>query len=120
MAREILREDPTNKLGVLTVDWSEGATGGITLTRYNPPAANTRYVGVATERIITQLGGADLEVHCIGHSLGAHTCSFLGNAVKDDTEFSKQKVDRITGMDPACPQNIHIIQNIFLFFSVRS
>ena len=68
------------------------------MLNYDPPAANTRYVGIATEKIVKQLGGAALTIHCIGHSLGAHTCSFLSNAMELD--YGK-KLDRITGMDPA-------------------
>ena len=71
---------------------------------YNPASANTRYVGVATERIIRQLNQEDdIYIHCIGHSLGAHTCGFLGNAIKDDESYKKASLDRITAMDPAGP-----------------
>ena len=32
-------------------------------------------------------------IHCIGHSLGAHTCGFFGNAVEEDKIYSKDKVN---------------------------
>ena len=77
------------------------ATGNL---YYLPAAANTRYVGVATERVIKQLvQNDDIEIHCIGHSLGAHTCSFLGNAIQHDSSYTKNSLDRITAMDPAGP-----------------
>ena len=96
MAVEVLAADTTQQLGVITVDWEEGAGGS-----YGPAAANTRYVGIATERIVKQLGGAAMSVHCIGHSLGAHTCGFLSNAM--ETDYG-EKLDRLTGMDPAGPR----------------
>jgi len=40
-------------------------------------------------------------VHCVGHSLGAHVCSFLGNALQSATG---SKMFRLTGLDPAGPQ----------------
>ena len=61
----------------------------------------TRYVGVATERVVKQLNPQ--YIHCIGHSLGAHTCGFFGNAIVADAFYMKTTLDRITGMDPAGP-----------------
>ena len=110
MADLILKHDAKVD-AVLTVDWELGAFPpticgkGVFGANYDEAAANTRYVGVATERIVRQLdqveGGAFL--HCIGHSLGAHTCGFFANAVEKDESYSKAKVDRITAMDPAGP-----------------
>ena len=110
MADLILQHDPKVD-AVLTVDWEAGAFPpticgkGVFGANYDEAAANTRYVGVATERVVRQLdqveGGAYL--HCIGHSLGAHTCGFFANAVEADGTYSKDKVDRITAMDPAGP-----------------
>merc|ERR1711971_416234 len=80
-------------LHVLAVDWSEGAS--ISVPAYTPAAANTRYVGVATERIVRQLNPQ--YIHCIGHSLGAHTCGFFGNAIVADDFYTKKTLDRITG-----------------------
>jgi len=66
---------------------------------------NTRYVGVATEWVVKQLHQEDdVFIHCIGHSLGAHTCGFFGNAVTNDTDYpAKTLIDRITALDPAGP-----------------
>ena len=100
LARDIVASDPRPDLYVLTVDWSEGAAASFPHI-YETAAANTRYVGVATERIVSQLRPDTL--HCIGHSLGAHTCGFLSNAMEADTEYRGKKVDRITAMDPAGP-----------------
>ena len=85
MANLILEHDTVHQpgLAVLTVDWSAGADH---LLCYEKAAANTRYVGVATQRVVKQLNMAeDVYIHCIGHSLGAHTCGFFGNAFTNDT-----------------------------------
>lgn len=93
MAREITENDRTEHLFVLTVDW------GKQFTNYTAAAASTVYVGVAAERIVKQL---DPEyIHCIGHSLGAHACGFLGKAIRNDTSYRKKSLDRLTALDPA-------------------
>jgi hypothetical protein len=45
-----------------------------------------------------------LYVHCAGHSLGAHSCGFLGkHLIADNTDPHSRELDRISGMDPAGP-----------------
>ena len=110
MSEEIFRNDRRPNLAVLTVDWRKGAGVqprswfGIDLdpiASYNRAAANTRYVGVAAARFIADLAlTGEGRVHCIGHSLGAHTCGFLANALED----GGMRMWRITGLDPAGPQ----------------
>ena len=109
MSEKILSEDKRDNLSVLTVDWRKGAgTRGWWDfdydSAYNRAAANTRYIGAVTQRFIRNLEithRSKVKVHCIGHSLGAHACGFLGNEMEDDT---KEKLWRITGLDPAGPQ----------------
>ena len=59
MAELILKHDTTTGLAVLTSDWGKGANPGIPGhdigCNYNQAAANTLYVGVATERVVKQL-----------------------------------------------------------------
>ena len=101
MANLILEEDTRPGLAVLTVDWSEGAAH---MLHYEVAAANTRYVGVATERVVRQINQVEeVSIHCIGHSLGAHTCGFFGNAVTEDETYKPSQIDRITALDPAGP-----------------
>ena len=73
---------------------------------YNKAVANTRSIGLATQNMLDclerdQLSETHLEVHCIGHSLGAHVCGFLGNALEASTG---SKMFRVSGLDPAGPQ----------------
>ena len=110
MANLILEKDKVHQpgLAVLTVDWE---LGGDLWTRGSGGAAsaNTRYVGVATERVVKQLHQEEEEeeelyIHCIGYSLGAHACGFFGNAVTNDTDYpAKSLIDRITSLDATGP-----------------
>merc|ERR550519_1340256 len=93
MANLIIDHD--EDVAVVTVDWREGAAAD-PFFFYLQAAANTRYVGIATARIIDQLRKLKPKTrfHCIGHSLGAHICGFVGK---------ETAIDRISGMDPAGP-----------------
>ena len=108
MKDEIFENDPRENLAVLTVDWSKGASASLwdPAGSYNKAVANTRYIGLATQKMLgclerDQLRETHLEVHCIGHSLGAHVCGFLGNALEASTG---SKMFRVSGLDPAGPQ----------------
>eukprot|EP00092_Neocalanus_flemingeri_P104760 GFUD01134224.1.p1 GENE.GFUD01134224.1~~GFUD01134224.1.p1 ORF type:complete len:1144 (-),score=169.25 GFUD01134224.1:293-3652(-) len=116
--QEIFDADTHQNLGILIVDWKKGAEfdwndlnpknlikKGLFGTYYQA-AANTRYVGIATERILRQIDHNGT-IHCIGHSLGAHVCGFLGQEIKEDSEYSKKIMERITGSDPAGPNFFH-------------
>ena len=41
-----------------------------------------------------------INIHCIGHSIGAHVCGLLGKIINAEL---KVKLTRITGLDPAGP-----------------
>ena len=105
MKKMIFENDPRKNLAVLIVDWKEGASLVLLDAEgsYNKAVANTRYIGLATERYIQCLQSNDpnIEVHCIGHSLGAHVCGFLANEMESSTG---SKLLRVTGLDPAGPQ----------------
>ena len=106
MLRKIFSHDPRTNVAVLVVDWSHGAGFALDKSFYHQAAANTRYVGAATALIVRQIDqmerSSDLTVHCIGHSLGAHVCGFLGASLEADSSYVR-KLDRITGSDPAGP-----------------
>jgi hypothetical protein len=81
------------------VDWGAGAEFPL----YNNASTNTRLVGRQLGLFINDMRNVyyskvpkQLSVHCIGHSLGAHTCAFASNT-------AKIRFNRITGMDPAGP-----------------
>ena len=79
---------------VFVVDW-----GGGSLALYTQATANTRLVGLEIANYIQflkrEFGVKEADVHCIGHSLGAHVCGYTGEKIRG--------LGRITGLDPAEP-----------------
>lgn len=79
---------------VLRVDWGDGSR-----PMYYQATANTRVVGLEighfVNTLIEKLHLDPSKVHCVGHSLGSHTCGYGGEQVKG--------MGRITGLDPAGP-----------------
>ncbi|XP_033196633.1 pancreatic triacylglycerol lipase [Bombus vancouverensis nearcticus] len=93
---ELLTKEDSN---VVIVNWIGGAG-----PPYTQAVANTRLVGAMTARLAYQLievGRVDsTRIHCIGHSLGAHTCGYIGYTLRQTYDH---KLGRITGLDPAEP-----------------
>nr|XP_012137157.1 PREDICTED: pancreatic triacylglycerol lipase-like isoform X2 [Megachile rotundata] len=90
MKELLLRED----CNVVVVNWIGGAG-----PPYTQAVANTRLVGAMTARLAYQLievGRIDpAKMHCIGHSLGAHTCGYVGYTLRQRYDY---KLGRITGI----------------------
>lgn len=90
MMRELLIRDDVN---VVIVSWIGGAG-----PPYTQAVANTRLVGAMLGRLASQIiQTAHVQpsrVHCIGHSLGAHTCGYLGYNLR--VQYG-HKLGRITG-----------------------
>ena len=82
---------------VFAIDWSEGAKD----INYFQSAADARAVGLLVadfiHKLTTLIGVSPSSMHCIGHSLGAHTCGFVGKNIKSP------KLAQISGLDPAGP-----------------
>jgi pancreatic triacylglycerol lipase len=85
---EILAKE--KDVNVFIVDWGDGAMNKDYLTA----VFNMRITAQRLADFIKNSGIDPLNVHCIGHSLGAHACGFAGKV---------KKFGRITGMDPAGP-----------------
>nr|CAD7399262.1 unnamed protein product [Timema poppensis] len=87
--------DVKGDMNVFLVDWSGGG-GSI---KYWKAVANTRVAGKSlarfVQRLITKGGASPGDFHLIGHSLGAHICSYAAVTVGG--------IARITGLDPAQP-----------------
>ena len=60
---------------------------------YRKAAANTKVIGAHLSKLASVLDSTT--VHCIGHSLGAHTCGYFGQDFK--------KLDSIIALDAAGP-----------------
>jgi len=104
--------------GAIIVDWHQGSSVDLTslkgstastifselinLGPYHQAAANTRYVGAALAIVTENIRKikTPMTTHCIGHSLGAHVCGFLGKTLHT---MGAEKLNRITGLDPAGP-----------------
>lgn len=100
MAKALFESEPDRTATVIVLDWSEGSS-----PPYVQAAANTRIVGAITGHLLhtlaEELNMPNLDkVHLIGHSLGAHLCGYTGFYLQRDF---KEKVGRITGLDPASP-----------------
>lgn len=80
---------------VILVGWGNGAAA----PNYFDAASNTRGTGRATGLLVNSIRkvtNTKQRIHCIGHSLGAHTCGYASNS-------ALIRFDRISGMDPAGP-----------------
>ena len=80
-----------NDVNLISVDWKDGAAP----PNYPKAASNTRLTARGIADFLKSSGIDQTQVHCIGHSLGAHVCGFAGNI----TRFK-----RISGIDPAGPK----------------
>ncbi|CAF0827221.1 unnamed protein product [Rotaria sordida] len=93
---ELLKLKNDEKSDVIVVDWG----GGAKFPFYANAVANTRLVGKLIGLFLKKLhklkGISYDKIHCIGHSLGAHTCGFTSNTVDN-------QLARISGLDPAGP-----------------
>lgn len=89
--RELLLKEDAN---VVVVSWIGGAG-----PPYTQAVANTRLVGAMTGRLASQLiqkgNVSPNRMHCIGHSLGAHTCGYVGSNLRVQYGY---KLGRITGV----------------------
>ncbi|XP_016090170.1 lipoprotein lipase-like isoform X3 [Sinocyclocheilus grahami] len=79
---------------VIVVDWLDRAS-----KHYPTSAENTGLVGADVAKFVNWLEEMDYpleKVHLLGYSLGAHVAGVAGN-------LTNNKVNRITGLDPAGP-----------------
>ncbi|XP_016421981.1 lipoprotein lipase-like [Sinocyclocheilus rhinocerous] len=79
---------------VIVVDWLDRAS-----KHYPKSAENTGLVGADVAKFVNWLEEMDYpleKVHLLGYSLGAHVAGVAGN-------LTNNKVNRITGLDPAGP-----------------
>jgi len=80
---------------ILLVDWSQAADTGL---NYVLAQSRVKPVGRLIAKFIKFMKIKPSNVHCIGHSLGAHLCGHFGKAVAKEA-----KLKRITALDPAGP-----------------
>ncbi len=78
-------------MNAVFVDWSLAAAG----PNYFQAVANVKPVASDIASFIRDQNIDPMNVHCIGHSLGAHVCGYTGKLLK---------LKRISGLDPAGPR----------------
>ncbi|TRY70305.1 hypothetical protein TCAL_02452 [Tigriopus californicus] len=99
MQSEIMAMEPNT--AAIIVGWGHGMYDIVNFWR---AASNTRYISQAMYDIVEQIlrdVNPNLYLHCIGHSLGAHACGFLGKKLTDNPKT--KQLDRLSGLDPAGP-----------------
>ncbi|KAK9892865.1 hypothetical protein WA026_022546 [Henosepilachna vigintioctopunctata] len=85
---------------VIVVDWHGGSS-----PPYTQAVANIRLLGAITAHLIADVASYTNSkglnnVHCIGHSLGAHLCGYVGYTLQKKFNLT---LGRISGLDPAEP-----------------
>lgn len=99
MAEALLGKENVN---VILVNWVKGAK-----VQYDQAVANTRMIGAQIHNLLMYLVDnhqADpRNFHLIGFSLGAHVAGFAGKQMRK----AKNKIGRISGLDPANPAFNH-------------
>lgn len=97
---------------VIRIDWKDAGQN----VDYSQSATDTQVVAAQIVCLIKQFYQHDLEkiatnLHCIGHSLGAQTCGYVGqylninsvNFIANSETWVPLNLARITGLDPAEP-----------------
>ncbi|KAE8752643.1 hypothetical protein FOCC_FOCC000765 [Frankliniella occidentalis] len=91
---DLLDNDDFN---VIAVDWGNLCKMPFYIESRNHVGGVGARVALAVDELVANGGLNLIDVHCMGHSLGAHVCANTGKNVKSG------KLRRITGMDPAMP-----------------
>jgi len=107
---------------VLLVDWSDGADWSLNLnlgyvnavSRLKSTAyevyliinklIENKYLKIELIKQLNSETRAINDIHCIGHSLGAHVCGFIGKMLINSKDADVSAIiGRISGLDPAGP-----------------
>ena len=86
------------KYNVICVDWSLPASGYDYFGLLSELPTIGQMVANFTNRLNILTKSSNKDMHCIGHSLGAHICGFVGKTFEIG-----DKLGQITGLDPAGP-----------------
>ena len=84
-----------SKVNVIVVDWTKMAASDNYLDVQPKAPVVGAMVAHLINRLVTLTHAFYHDFHCIGHSLGAHICGFVGRAL------GQNKLAMITGLDPS-------------------
>ena len=110
MMKELFNRHESGLINVYAVDWAAGEyTNFFSNIQYFPIVKNMPKTAFELQKLTVSLLDLNymqenfntVRLHCIGHSLGAHICGFLG---KGFIQSKGVKLRRITGLDPAGPE----------------
>lgn len=102
LIRETFSNVPNIYLIIIDHSMYTSAKGG-KIASYERSVKHAYYIGNALGNFLAglnQKGFPADNIHCIGHSLGSQMLGYTGTRF---TEFTKQKIWRITALDPAGP-----------------
>lgn len=115
LIRDTFSNVPDTYLVIIDHSIYTSARGG-KIKSYERSVFYTYYIGRALGKLLADLhskGYPSKNIHCIGHSLGSQMLGFAGTTY---TEYTKEKIWRITGLDPAGP----CFSNSFIEDQIRS
>lgn len=99
------RHDKTGLINVFAINWSSKSINYIEIVKevLFESAKNLNKITISlidNDYLQTSSDKLTAQLHCIGHSLGAHFCGLFS---KEIFKSKNMKVRRITGLDPAGP-----------------
>ncbi|XP_030032052.2 phospholipase A1 [Manduca sexta] len=102
LVRQTFKDVPNTYLIIIDHSLYTSARGG-KIKSYERSVSYAYYIGRAIGNVLAKLrnsGYPSKNIHCIGHSLGSQMLGYAGGIY---TELTKEKIWRITGLDPAGP-----------------
>lgn len=115
LVRQTFKDIPNVYLIIIDHSLYTSAQGG-KIGSYERSVTYVYYIGKALGKLLAGLradGFPSQNLHCIGHSLGSQMLAVVGTTY---TELTKEKIWRITGIDPAGP----CFSNSFIQDQIRS
>ncbi|KAK9869103.1 hypothetical protein WA026_002861 [Henosepilachna vigintioctopunctata] len=84
---------------IVQVGWDVGSTRFYSFAAFSTDKVG-QFIAEVMNKLVKEQGIPLSKIVCIGHSLGANVCSFVGRHIK---EMLDAKISRIVALDPAGP-----------------
>lgn len=103
LVRQTFKDVPNSYLFIVDHSMYTSAKGGL-FKSYERSVTYVYYIGKAIGKFLAdmrqQYGFPSKNIHAIGHSLGSQMLGYAGTTY---TDITKEKISRVTGIDPAGP-----------------